>query len=510
MSGKKLPVLDERRYQRVDTCAECRMCGGTTCNDAKASGLRSYSGIRFTSDGFDCALPVTIDSHSHCSFACLYCFSEQLTGHVETKVKPIGQTSLSTIESIFSGGGGQDAENIRLALKYDRKVNGFPCPVQLGGINDPGDNIERQQGWFLKFAELVIKYNQPVRISTKGNTFRQPEYLRVFAKAPHLFWVAFSTITCDDELIERIDIGAPNATERLRTMKALSDVGVKTSLRFRPMLPGVSDRTPRYRQAYKTLIERAAAAGCKAISYECGFYPSRGGTEVTKKWNQLSKVTNVPFKALFDKIGSNEACRRASPAWTENIMHAVKEEAVRHGLWVGVSDPIWKQLSDTGCCCGILPGDPVFGNWERENATEALLRAKNNGETVWPEDIIPPWANRVLVSKMAALGAGPTTVWKKRHMLWSEKLRGVWNDPYSQRGPLVYFQGALQPTDRRANGDIGYKYVGIERRNLPEVPFWDISPGKADIAIDPNHARHCKLADRCDGTRCPNGCIEKR
>ncbi len=509
MTGKQLPLV-ERRYESMDTCAACRSCGGGTCNDARSKQLRKYSGVRFTSDGFDCALPVTIDSHSHCSYACLYCFSEQLTGHTKTKVKPLGQTSLSTLESVFSGGGGVDAGLFRMALKYDRRNGGgFPCPVQLGGINDPCDNIERQQGWFLRFAELAIKYNQPVRISTKGNVLREPDYLRVLSKAPHLFWVAFSIITCDDELIERIDIGAPNVTERLKTMQVLSKLGVATSLRFRPMLPGVSDRTPRYRQAYKVLIERAAAAGCKAISYECGFYPSRGGNDVAKKWGQLSKVTHVPFKALFDKIGSNEACRRASPAWTENIMYAVQEEAKRHGLVVGVSDPIWKQLSDSGCCCGILPDDPVFGNWERENATEALLRAKREGTTIWPEDIIPPWARHVLLSKMVAMAAGPLLVWKKRHTLWDEKLRNAWNDLHSQRGPLVYFQGALQPTERRSNGDIGYKYVGLDRKHLPEVPFWDLTAGKPDLPIDVRHAQHCKLAERCDGKRCPK-CIEHR
>jgi DNA repair photolyase len=505
----RLPMM-QPRHETADPCSECRMCGGVSCEAAKKS-MRKYSGIRFTADGFDCALPVTIDSHSCCSFACLYCFSEQLGGHTALKEHPVGQTPLSAVEAIFSGGGGADAELFRKALKYDRRnKGGFSCPVQLGGINDPGDNIERHQGWFLKFAELAIKYNQPVRISTKGTTFREPDYLRVFSKAPHLFWVAFSIITCDDELIERIDIGAPNATERLETMRVLSKIGVSTSLRFRPMFPGISDRTARYRQVYKVLIEKAAKAGCRAVSYECGFYPMSGlgSAGIDKKWNQMAKVTHVPFKAIFDKIGSNEACRRASPAWTENIMHAVREEAKKHGLVVGVSDPIWKQLSDTGCCCGMLPDDPVFGNWERENATEALLKAKNEGVTVWPEDIVPPWADERKLGGMF-YAVGPNTVWRGRHTFWGDQLRKRWNTPKHQRGPLVYFQGALRPVEVRDNGDVGYRYVGLERRNVADVPFWDISPGKPDEVVVRTRARHCKLVGQCDGTRCPK-CIEKR
>lgn len=510
MAKRKLNLIDVRRYEALDPCKTCGMCGGGRCDEARTGEMRSYAGIRFTSDGFDCALPVTIDSHSMCSFACLYCFSEQLQGHIDAKKKGLGQMSLGTIESIFSGGGGQKAEMVRKALKYDhRNEGGFPCPVQLGGINDPGDNIERQQGWFLRFVELCIKYNQPVRISTKGTTFREPDYLKAFAKAPHLFWVTFSIITPDDELIERIDIGAPNATERLKTMEALSKVGVSTALRFRPMFPGVSDRTPRYPQAYKTLIQRAAKAGARAISYECGFYPSRGGAEVDRKWQELSRQAGVPFKQLFKKIGSKEACMRPSFTWTENIMHAVREEAHKCGMTVGVSDPIWKQLTDTGCCCGILPDDPVFGNWERENATHQLMMAKDHGEVIWPEDIIPPWADLVLASEMAALGVGPLSVWDKRHKTWAQKLREVWNDPRSQRGPLVYFQGALQPVDRKPNGDIGYKYVGLKRSNPEQVPFWDLRPGKAKEKPKKLKA-HCRWSEECDGDRCKRCIVEDK
>ena len=49
-----------------------------------------------------------------------------------------------------------------------------------------------------------------------------------------------------------------------------------------------------------------------------------------------------------------QACTRPSFLWTENIMHAVHDKATECGLVVGVSDPVWKQLGETGCCCGML------------------------------------------------------------------------------------------------------------------------------------------------------------
>lgn len=507
------PVVPDPRYLHVDTCAECKSCGGSACDGVRRVGMRHYfTGIRFTADGFDCALPVAIDSHSHCSYQCCYCFSDSLEGHLYSKsTKGVGQLDLRLIERIFSGGVGKRGRLIRQALKFDRRnAGGYSCPIQLGGVNDPCDNIERQQGWLLNFIDLAIRFQVPVRISTKGNLLREPDYLRALGKAPHLFWVAFSIITPDDELIERIDRGAPNATERIKTMEALSEIGVSTSLRLRPVIPGATDRTRNHPQAYRLLIDKVAQAGARAVSYECIFYPSRGGPRVHEKFDQISRATGVPLRRVFDLIGSNETCRRPSTAWTENIMHAIRDEAHAQGLVVGVSDPMWKQLTDTGCCCGMMPDDPVFGNWERENATEALRRGRDGeAEVLWPEDVVPPWAEEVVMGDMVAFTAGPLTVWKKRHTSWADNLRYIWNNLKGERGPLNYFQGALWPAERRGDGAVGYRYVGLERANLEKVPFWDLSPG---VAAEPQTAlkvRECNFADTCDGSRCKR-CLVKR
>lgn len=189
------------RYNFRDTCLECKghksNCGGKNVYKPIKKKLRSYNGIRLTADGFDCALPVTVDSHSKCSYACIYCFSPNIGGHRKGEDIETGQTSLTDISGLFSGTR-KNIENFFDALKFKNRVNGYPCPVQLGGLTDPLDNIERNQGWFLRFVELAQKYRQPVRINTKGNLFLEQEYLDVVAKTPELFWVNFSVISPDE------------------------------------------------------------------------------------------------------------------------------------------------------------------------------------------------------------------------------------------------------------------------------------------------------------------------
>lgn len=476
MSNRR--YIRKKRYKRVNTCAECGMCKtGMACKDARRE-LRSYNGVRFTADGFDCALPVTIDSHSVCAYGCLYCFSDNLIQHRNNAgvSAQIGQTELKYIERIFAGAGDENSmENIiRQALKYDdRNADGYPMPVQLGGITDPCDTIERQQGWLLEFIKLAIKYRQPVRISTKGNIFRTKEYIDAVGKAPELFWVAFSTISVDDEMLEKIDRRAPNATERLATMKVLSDIGCSTSLRFRPIMPGISDSTKKHPKAYKELIERSKEAGAKAISYEVVFTPGRATPDIKHRWKVIEKIIGVPMTRIYESFGDNQACIRPAYGWTEQIMHAVKEEAVKNDMTVGVSDPVWKQLTDTGCCCGILPDDKVFGNWQRESATNQLLLAKNEGKILKAEDIIPKWAYRKKVVGIYNPGVGAKVAYLTRHKMWSDKLREIWNGIDKERSPLNYFQGALEPVSRK-DGEWSYKYVGLKRQNPKNTPYWRI------------------------------------
>jgi DNA repair photolyase len=444
--------------------------------------FRPYTGIRLTADGFDCALPMTIDSHSSCAYECLYCFSDNIIGHSNHDVK-LGRTSISTLEGIFSGRAGQSADKFRKALRYDkRNAHGYPCPVQLGGLCDPCDSIEQNSGWLLEFLRMVTKYDQPVRMSTKGAIFHIPEYFAAITRKPELFWVAFSINCNDDRLIERTDRLTPNTTKRLATMRMLSKAGVSTSLRLRPIIQGITD----YKRGHVDLIKRAADAGAKAISYEVMFYPMTIPKANKWKYKELSRLAGVDLEAQYKKFGRSMACMRPSAGYTENIMHEVAEVARECGLTIGVSDPVWKQLSDVGCCCGIRPDDPVFGNWEPENMTNAIVKARDGADKrIHLRDIVPPWAYDTRMIDLCAGKVGPTAVFDNRHKTWADNLRVIWNNPSKQRSPMNYLQGAVQLAGEDAEGNYIYKYVGLARKNKPKDEITNPNPDPAGPAAGP-------------------------
>lgn len=465
----------ELRYKRAATCVECNGCATkTTCLPVKKKLTDSYEGIRFTADGFDCALPVSIDSHTMCAYSCLYCFSENLGGHTNNEQLDVRQYNLNNLEGILSGAHqNKVAQAVRSALKRDVTtgvpLSGQPCPVQLGALTDAFDNIERNQGWALKLPALLSKYNQPCRISTKGTLFTLPEYLEAFSR-PELFWVAFSIISIDDQLMAQIDKFAPVPSERIKAMRALSKAGVKTSLRFRPLIPNLSDRTPRHPYAYRELIERCAEAGATAVSMEALFTPGSLRGEAGKRWSTLEKVIGFDIRRVYkDLTPKGGSCTRLSREYVEDMFYACQEVTHACGMTFAVSDPLFKHLNDTGCCCGIKEDDPVFGNWQRENATTALVEARRTGLEVSATKYIPAWAHTQKIQNLCFI-TGPKACSLEKFM-WSDKLRNTWNDLESNRGVLYYFQGSLRPVGKDKEGNIAYVYSEPPRKHFRHQIF---------------------------------------
>ena len=474
-------------------CGGCSGCqDGSRCVPYRGKLLK-YDGLRFTADGFDCALPVSLDSHNTCSFRCMYCFSNNLMRDPNRKLADqrgqsaflVGQQSLAVLERILSGGFssqtrlGKIYKTLHSTVKKagDKRI----CPIQVGALGDPLDNVERQQGWLLRAIPIFNKHEQPVRISTKGaDVALRPEYLRAFAMRPELYWVAWSCISIDDEMLAKVDVDAPSATQRLRAMKALSKLGVKNSLRMRPMLPGISDSTPKHPKAWRDLLRAGREAGAIALSMEFAFVPGVRPSHIQSMWKQVEQATDIPLVEHYIKTSSTYGnCLRSSRAWKEDLTLAIYEECKKLGMHFGCSDPHWKELNDFGCCCGIPPDDPVFGAWQHEQATDALVRARQGAERgekvlVSAKDGIPWWAGQILLDEMTCQ-AGRKNTHSRRLLRWEDKLRDTWNDLHGARGPLQYFEGVLWPVRRSAAGDIEYEYRPPQHRDRKKpLLYWRV------------------------------------
>jgi DNA repair photolyase len=333
------------------------------------------------------------------------------------------------------------------------------CPVQLGALGDSFDEIELHTKWAQQAIPLFRKYRVPVRIGTKGGrVLCKPEYLRLFENDPDMFWFAFSCISNSDDLLRKVDIGAPSTTERLAAMKALTALGCKASLRLRPYLPGISDE-------WETLIERAHEAGSRAISFEFIFLNPAPSERQKALYKLMFRAMKRPHfdKEWFGMSNSSESCRRGSRNYKYDVTMKVRKKVLSLGWNFGISDPHFKELNTSGSCCGFSDDDPWFGKYSRRQLTEVIVDAKKNYDAGTPKqytynDWKPEWAHQIRTANCISLGDWHTHR-KLKNQTFGDIMRNKWNNPKHPRSPYMYFGGVLRPIGKDKNsGDLVYEY----------------------------------------------------
>lgn len=436
----------------------------------KADGVGlppTYWGARLSSDAMDCDVPFAVDSRSGCTFTCLYCFSHNLmrAKHRNTLIKqklerlssPQTEFPVEKLVKLLTGQFNNAWSRVLDPLIKQK------MPMQLGALGDPFDAMEIATGWFLKAAPILKKLEYPVRISTKGGKcILRPEYLEAFKGGP--FWTAFSIITSDDKLAAKIERGVPSPTTRFEAMKALSDMGLKTSLRFRPIIPPVARRKIGGRFDWEIMVDKAVEAGAQAISFEYIFLNQMASWKERGYYRQLSEAIGMPDFPQFWKHHSirNQVCLRANRFYKYDLMMNIRNYAKQRGLTVGISDPHFKEFGDHGSCCGISRDDPVFGHYSTsmtDIVTAGRKAYEQNGENLQFTftDWSPDWAKNVRLGAMCNLGNKLTEA-VHRETTWYEQMRKHWNTPRYMRSPTNYFEGILWPIGLDDNKNVIYEY----------------------------------------------------
>lgn len=476
------PVVESDRSHLSPTCQQCGLCNGTLCDTLSTEMQisyelpeqfpQTYDGVRFTADAMDCAMPIAIDSHSGCGFNCVYCFSNNLQRAPDRNPavlqRAISQGSfysewpISKLERFLAG----DLKDAQSQAMYGLLAAGQP--VQLGALGDPFDTLEEHSGWAKQAIPLFIKYGVPVRVSTKaGELLTRPEYLRLFEDHPDMFWFAFSIISDSDDIVSKIDLRAPAPSERLRAMRALTDLGCNASLRFRPFIPGASDAYPGEPRAWANLMDKAAAAGARAVSFEYIFLnPNLTPRQEQMQALMLRAIGNPSFARDWHAASKgSETCRRGSRDYKYVMTKNVRDKAHELGFTFGCSDPHFKEWNDTGCCCGMPDsGDPWFSRWSRRQMTEVIVQARKaheRGEVKLfsYDDWRPEWAHQVPLTNLVSAGNWHNYR-RKRNVTFGDHMRQKWNNPRHPRSPYQYFDKVLAPVGvDRNTGDLAYRYV---------------------------------------------------
>lgn len=406
-----------------------------------------YASPRWTGEIADCTLPLTFDTYSNCSFGCVYCFSQYQRGIGEGKdaylAKKVKAVNPEKIKKIFSG---EDKDSqFYQYIKTKR-------PIQWGGLSDQFDGFEKKYGITYEILKYLKEINYPICFSTKSAwVFNDPKYQELFEGADN--WnIKFSIITLDEKDAAKIEQGVATPLERLAAMKKYNELSKGgTTLRLRPFIVGVSDKT------YLELIEKAHDAGASAVTTEFFCLEMRSIKSAKEHYDIISECAGFDIVDFYRKYSNGSGYLRLNRKVKEKYIRNMKELCHKLGMRFYVSDSHFKEACDNCSCCALPPD----WDYSRGNFSAALQIAKKCGEVRWSDiegDMYYLDFPAVKAAGCQIARSSQETFAKFSGMTMKEYLRYLWNNPKRTQSPYKIFERVLVPDGKDDNGDIIYKY----------------------------------------------------
>lgn len=404
-----------------------------------------YGSPRWTGEIADCSLPLTFDTYSNCSFGCVYCFSQYQRGiggasedYYAKKVKAVNPEK---VKKIFSG---EDKESQFYKYVKDRR------PIQYGGLSDQFDGFEKKYGVTYEILKYLKELNYPICFSTKSAwVFKDPKYQELFRGADN--WnVKFSIITLDEDDARKIEVGVPTPQERLDAMREYNKLSKGgTTLRLRPFIVGVSDKT------YLDLIRAAKDAGATAVTTEFFCLEMRSIKKAKEHYDVISDCCGFDIVEFYREFSNGSGYLRLNRKVKEKYIRKMEELCKELDMRFYVSDAHYKECSNNACCCALPPD----WDYSRGHFAAALQIAKKTGEVRWSDIDGDMYFLDFEYRRAQGFNVNSSENRAKFDgMTMKDYLRYLWNSPKRGQSPYKIFERVLIPFDEDENGDIVYKY----------------------------------------------------
>ena len=408
----------------------------------------NYTSPRWSGELFDCSLPVTLDTYSNCSYGCVYCFSQYHRGHGLGKYdyfhKKIKSINVESVKKIFSG---ENKKSQFYEYVKDKR------PIQYGGLSDQFDEFERKYGKTYELLKFLREINYPICFSTKATWFLDdPKYVELFKGADN--WnMKFSIITLDENDAKKIEVGVPSPKKRLKAMEKYNKLSKGgTTLRLRPFLVGVSDKT------YLELIKEAHEAGATAVTTEFFCLELRSLHSAKKNYKVISDLVGFDIVDFYRKYSGGSGYLRLNRKIKRPFIENMKNLCDKLKMRFYVSDADFKGASNNCCCCALNKD----WNYSRGNFSAALQIARRCGTVKWSDIEKDMYfydfdCTKAVGCNIVRSNTSLTSI-RFRGKNFKEVMHHLWNNVNLPRSPYKMFGKALIPIGYDEKGDIIYKY----------------------------------------------------
>ncbi len=136
-----------------------------------------------------------------------------------------------------------------------------PRPLDLSGVTDPYQPVERRLGITRRCLEVLAVARHPVLVVTKNALVTRDVDLLAGLARHGAVRVTLSLTTLDSELARRLEPRTSSPRQRLEALRTLREAGIPVGVLLAPVIPGLTDHE------IPSLVEAAAEAGAVSASW---------------------------------------------------------------------------------------------------------------------------------------------------------------------------------------------------------------------------------------------------
>lgn len=256
-----------------------------------------------------------INPYTGCQFACMYCFASFMGRFVGETTNNWGKYVYVKTNAI---------ELMEKDIKRLMKKNPHP-KIAMSTVTDPYQGVEKQYRLTRGILEVFVKHQYQGRVGLLTKSPMILDDLKLLKKIPNLE-VGMSITTTDDQLSRFLEVKAPLASARLRTLKKLNNAGIKTYVFIGPFLPHMKLKP----ELIDNLFSEIKAAGTNDVKIEYLNLPKY----VRPKMNSLLKEETKEIQEVYTSSQLKKYREQIAPILRKYLLkHDLKlkfDEIIHH------------------------------------------------------------------------------------------------------------------------------------------------------------------------------------
>lgn len=198
----------------------------------------------------DIPFEASINPYKGCEHGCAYCFARPTHSYLDLSPGLDFETKLFFKDNA--------AEKLEAEL---RKPGYVPTPISLGINTDAYQPAERRLRVTRSILEVLWEYRHPVSLLTKNALITRDLDLIAPMAERNLVSSAVSVTTLDPAIKRTLEPRTASPAARLKTIRALAEAGVPTSVMAAPIIPAITDHE------LESILEAAAGHGARGAGY---------------------------------------------------------------------------------------------------------------------------------------------------------------------------------------------------------------------------------------------------